>query len=378
MVDVGRIDGAGLASEKLKARSIWIAATMFVSTLAVLLPFRNDLSVVFRFWDGPLYLYVAKTFYAVPGDHPFAAYNLPPLYFASHLPLYPLLIRIGSWVTLGNFPAAMLAVSVICSVVSAVLFFQLLERRKLVVSPFWTALVFCFLPPRWLLFHSVGASESLFLCLVLAAFLAYYAERPVLVILLVMLASVTRITGVLMIPAFGMMYLLRKKYLSASLMLMALLGPLLVFALYAYRFDDFWAYFRWNAGQHKIIDLHPFAIYRLYVTNINFHSTELYLWTYVVFGVGTLLLWRKKELFIFSAIFFAFHTLVFHADLSRYILVLAPFSILIALDPILSLKPVAWIAPLFLYLSYLYVWGWIPLNTCSVQAYQKLLQTLAQ
>lgn len=40
------------------------------------------------------YMYVTKTLYRVPAEHPFVPCALPPWYFANHLPGYPLLIRL--------------------------------------------------------------------------------------------------------------------------------------------------------------------------------------------------------------------------------------------------------------------------------------------
>lgn len=362
----------------LKKQSCVVAFLMLALSLTVLLPFRNDMSTVFRFWDGPLYIYVAKTFYNIPIDHPFQEYNLPPVYFASHLPLFPILIRVTSVLTFGNLLTAGLVLSVLCSILSSILFLHFLTKSNLVASPLWTTILFCFFPARWLLFHSVVASEPLFLCLIIAAFLSYETDRPLLVMIFVLLASVTRITGTLLIPVFAMMYFWKKRYSSAILILTSAIGILVTFMFYSYRYGDFWAYFHWNAGQHKIIDPHPFAIFRLYATNINFHSTELYLYTYVLYAAGTLLLWKRKDLFIYGTVFFVFHTFVYHVDLSRYLLMLAPFSLLIGFDPVLRVKYVRWVTPLMLYLSYVYIWGWIPLNLCSIASYQKLLHVLSQ
>src|SRR5262249_13111471 len=146
-----------------------------------------------RYWDGPPYLYVAKTLYQVPEDHPFVPYDLPRAYFANHLPLYPLLVRALTPLALGSYPAALLLATLATSVAAAVLFYELLVRWQLVASPLWTAPLFCVLPPRWVIYHAVGATEPLFFCCVFAAFLALRAERPWLVLLASLAASLTRI-----------------------------------------------------------------------------------------------------------------------------------------------------------------------------------------
>ena len=351
---------------------------MLLSSAIVYFPFRHDFSALYRYWDGPLYIYLAKTVYQIPAGHPFVAYGLPQIYFASHLPLYPLLIRLFTIFTFGDYPAAMLLVTLVSSIVAAVLFFRLLETQRLVVSPLWTSMLFCFFPPRWLIYHSVGATEPLFLCFVFAAFLAYYRQRLFILILAIVGASLTRIVGVLLIPAFFFAYLHRKELQKAFMIPLAGLGLIALFCFYYLRFGDFFAYFRWNGGQHPIFQLNAFKIFRLYSLNSNFHSTELYWWTYILYALGTLALWKKKELFIFSLLFFLFNVCIFHLDLSRYMLPLAPFALLVAFDPVLHLRSARWILPLVLYLDYLYVWGYIPFNTVSVESFQQLLNVVAK
>ena len=52
-------------------------------------------------------------------------------------------------------------------------FCQLLIESKAVAYPLWSAAISLFLPARWLLYHSVGATEAPFLLLVFLSMLAY-------------------------------------------------------------------------------------------------------------------------------------------------------------------------------------------------------------
>src|SRR6266581_6747105 len=167
------------AREWLRERPrVLVGAAMLASSVMVYVPYADEMDQVCRYWDGPPYMYVAKTLYRVPKDHPFAEYGLPPSYFANHLPAYPLLIRILTPLTLGSYPAAMVLATLLTSVGAALLFFEVLTAFQLVVSPLWTAVFFCVLPPRWVIYHAVGASEPLFFCCVCAALLALRAGRP--------------------------------------------------------------------------------------------------------------------------------------------------------------------------------------------------------
>src|SRR5712692_4269450 len=117
---------------------LWIVLAMVASTLLVYFPCRHDMSVIYRYFDGPLYMIVAKTLYNVPADvvsNTWRPYGLTPAYFATHLPMYPLLIRMMTWLTWGNYPVAMLVATILSSVGAALLFFHVLKTWNLVVSP---------------------------------------------------------------------------------------------------------------------------------------------------------------------------------------------------------------------------------------------------
>src|SRR5262245_22803363 len=115
----------------------WISLLMTVSTVVVQLPFLlGDYTRVYRHWDGPFYMYIAKTMYIIPPDHPFQ--NVSTTFYAAFLPAYPILIRMLTPLTLGNYPQAMILATIVSSVFAAVLFFHLLREWELVRSPAWT------------------------------------------------------------------------------------------------------------------------------------------------------------------------------------------------------------------------------------------------
>src|SRR3989304_6850033 len=92
-----------------------ISAVVLLSTLVLWLPFLlhakslgplvfpNGISLydVYKNWDGVLYIVVAKTFYNIQNpilQDRLLALPLSPQYFAAHLPLYPFLIWLGSFI----------------------------------------------------------------------------------------------------------------------------------------------------------------------------------------------------------------------------------------------------------------------------------------
>jgi len=358
-----------------------VALAMLASSLSVYWPFRDVPDKILRYWDGPAYLYVAKTLYRVPLDHQFQAYELPRAYFANHLPLFPLVIRALSPLTLGNYPAAMILAVLATSVLAALLFHELLRSQALVASPAWTAVLFCLLPPRWLIYHAVGATEPLFFCLLFAAFLALNRERHTLVLVAIGLAALTRIVGVLLVPAFMLVYLQRGEWRRAARVPAALVGVLTLFAYYKLVFGDFFAYFTWNLGSAGIVSPRPFEILQRYVDNsgTKFHSAELFASMYVAYGLGTLALWRKRrDLFWFCLVYFVFSTFVTHHDLPRYMAVLAPFALLVAFDAALAQPACRLILPLLLYVDYVSAWTAIPTKLVAPDVYAALLKVLAR
>jgi len=352
-----------------------LALVMLLSSLAVYVPYRGSMDQIYRYWDGPPYLYVAKTLYQVPAEHPFTPYGLPASYFANHLPGYPLLIRALTPLTLGDYPRAMLLATLVSAVASVLLFYELLRAYQLVASPLWTCVLFCFLPPRFVIYHAVGASEPLFLSCVFAAFLALKAERPAWVVVFAALGSLTRMPGALLVPIFALVYALRREWLRALSMGLGALGLAGLFTWYRVVFGDFWAYFTWASSTTHMIAA-PFQKFSVYAATNKLHSIELFAGIFLVYGLGTLALVRRREIFVYSATFLAFCTLINHADLPRLILVIAPFALLVGYDELLSRRAARLLLPLAIFLAYSYAWGYLPHKLVGEGVYATLLEAL--
>lgn len=348
-----------------------VLLSVFSSFLLYLPVHLKDPSLIFRYWDGPNYLYVARTLYDIPANHPFTAYDLTPAYFACHLPLYPLLIRLFSY--LMGYQGAMIAITLICSGLVTVLFYELIKSTQAVKSPFWSAMISLVLPARWLIYHSVGATEPLFLMLVFGSMLCWLKGKTRWAMILCGLASTTRIVGILMVLAYLFLMIHQKRYKLIPQLSLALLPLLLVFSFYSWKFGDFWAYFSWNA---KLLNSIPLFIIYSFSSNGYSGQAELYLIQYIVFGVGTLLLWRQPLFFWYCLVFWCFNLFINHEDLSRYYLPITPLALVVAYDHILTSRAFKLLAPFVVLVVYLYSWPILQVNVMAEEYWPSLLQAL--
>lgn len=353
----------GLIDKQMVALSIINLLAIFF----VYLPFLNDLSIIARYWDGPMYMYVAKTLYVVPQVTPFA---VPSYYFACHLALFPLLIRAFSFM---GYDVSMIFVVALSSTLATLVFYLLLKDFNYSVNPFWASIVFIFFPSRWLLYHSVGASEPLFILLVLASIYSYKKEWYITAFTLAGLASITRIFGVLMFVSYAILLAWQKKYryIPYTLIIPAFIG--LNFLVYLFTYGDPFAYFHYNGSYMSNTPFQPFlAAAEKGVTN----NAELFFAFYIIYIVGTLRLWKHPELFTYSLIFLGFTLFVYHPDISRYLLPVAPSALIVAFDDIISSKEFMVVFPLVILFGYFYCWGIIPTNLAQPELYAELIRIM--
>lgn len=352
---------------------IAVATVMLLVNLLVYAPFIGELETVARFLDGPMYVVVAKTFYTLTDSEADSFSDVPAMYFACHLPAYPLVIRICSILAFGDYTIGLLVATTLCAIAAAILFYTILVEFQLTSSPLWSSMLFCFFPPRWLVYHSGSGSEPLFLCFVFACFLFYRRRMIWLVVAAICCASLTRVSGVLLGPIFLLIYVFEGKWKDAFLVPFSGIGILLLFWLYHVQFGDFFAYFTWNLLGEKIVRLPPLSLlFSLFETNL-FRETEYYLILYGFYGLGVALVWRHRPFFVYASSYFVFTLFINHSDVTRYFLSMAWVAIFVGFDRLLAQRPfrmaLLFMAPLYFY----YAWGYIPKNGLTADAYQKIL-----
>jgi 4-amino-4-deoxy-L-arabinose transferase-like glycosyltransferase len=153
-------------------------------------------------WDAPHYLDIARAGYVAEGVE---------ARWIVFYPLYPWLARAASYLTADELLGAFL-VSSLASVAAGLLLYRLarLDEAEGVAR----AAVFFMLAFPTAYFLHVGYTEALFLALALASFLAARSRRWWAAGLLAGLAAMTRVNGLLLLPA--LLFEARAEYLESG------------------------------------------------------------------------------------------------------------------------------------------------------------------
>jgi hypothetical protein len=352
---------------------LWLTLCAVASSFLVYWPFRSDMSVVYRFWDGPNYLTVARTLYAVRPDNPLLAYVYTPAYFLTHLPLYPLCVRALAW--LAGYEPALLLVSVLASVVAVLLFHRLARDVWRLPSPGFLSLVFLLLPPRWLLYRSTGATEALYAALALASIYLFETSRTGGASLAAGLATLTRISGIMFAPAYALALARERRWRGLPWLALVPAGLLGYFLFCALRFGDFFAYLRPHG--EKMATFRPFGFLPTLFEKGLYHQVEFHILLFLVYAVGTFRL-RQKFPVLFFYCLFELLLLVFVSteDWSRYFLSMAPFALVVGFHDVIDTRAFRWLLPVLAVLSIDYARGVIPLNGCRPDIYERLVAHL--
>lgn len=180
------------------------AATFFFSYIAYVILQNEYLSFLplWYTWDAQHYVEIAMDWYR---NSTVDERNLQIVFF----PLYPLLIKIVAFFV-GSYVLAGLWVSNLAFAGAAVYMYKL-AKLDYGEEDSWRAFIYIVIFPTAYFFHAIY-TESLFLFLAIASF--YYARRGNWALSggFGLLASATRITGIVLIPALIVEYLAQKNY----------------------------------------------------------------------------------------------------------------------------------------------------------------------
>lgn len=372
-----------------------ITISLMILTLLIWLPhylrlpsfygldFSQGFETIYRNFDGANYIVISKSLY-----HPEIITKIPntlsPNYYAAHFPGYALAILALS--PLFGYLKSMLLISLLFTLLSTFMFYLLVKNHQLTSQPLWLSLVFLVFPARWLIVHSVGSAEPIFIFFVLGALyfgLNYLKNQQAINWLYIgifgMFAQISRPPGILLGLALGLWILFmiwQKRLLTKPhqlfkfglTVLPILLIPITllgIFSWYSVAYQDFWAYF--NSGDNIHLVWPPFQVF-----NINqYWVGDIWLEDIVyIFSIGFLAviyLFRQKlyPLAFFALVYLVASSFVTHRDISRYVLPIYPL-VLIAFEKLFISKPAKIVLVIMLLGIYLYAQNYILQNTAPI------------
>ena len=300
---------------------------------------QDGMAVVVANYDGPLFLVVAKTLYNLEQIGLNYSFPLPLEYYAAHFPLFPLLIRLFSFIL--GYPYAMLLVTLVSSFLALYFFNRLIRRYVKAGAALWLTAVFAVLPARWLIVRSVGSAEPLFVASIIASMYYFQREKYWRAGIWGMVAAATKSPGILLFVSYFLYlvvpqarrlifspvatWLKLTKINRAYPIFLIPLSVLAVFVFYQFTFNDFLAYF--HSGDNIHLFLLPFSIFNFSSPWVGTAWLEEIIFVYLFGALGLLKLIKQKryELATFVGIFFFSILFVSHRDLIRYALPIVPF-----------------------------------------------------
>ena len=386
--------------KKLKKDLFLLLLASFFLTFFIWLPFllgkSEGMLTVFKNFDGPNYIVVAKSWYS----HNLIAKNFslpaPLEYYPAHFPGYPLSIFFFNLFLKG--PNAMLVSTFLFGVLAVFSFYLFLLKFKLSQNPFWLSIVFLVLPARWVVVKAIGSPEPLFIFSIITSFYffknafsklnnnLFFKDKSIFVDLFLAgifgaIAQITKSPGILLfigyeIFLFYKLFVFQKEgkgrrslfafFIKITLPLLLIpFSVLLLFYFYKIQTGDFFAYFHSGDNFHLVFP--PFQGLSQKGSWLGDFWREDMVWQYLIGALAAITLFKKKlyDLASFAGAFFAATLFVAHRDLARYSLPLVPFT-LIAFDELIQKKEFKIALLIILPAIYLYSVNFISGNTAPV------------
>ncbi len=279
------------------------------------------LQLLYQSWDGPAIVVVARSFY----DHSLIAkvntVGLPDYYFANFLPLFPIFIKLFSFM---GYWRSSLFTTQLFALLFVIVMYKLLKMVYPKEKLNWIAIPLIFFPARWFSITHIGSSEPLFLLLISLFLIFLIKKRYSYSAIFLALAQITRHAAIWFFVGLGayllFMWIAKKITLSKILKTYFpyLLVPLTLIAIVIFfylRYGDF-SFLNAYSQKATYFQFIPFQIFNLPTAGV---WTESLVFNYLLYLGGVILLFKEKK-YLFAFLFlFNFLPLVFlvQEDLSR-------------------------------------------------------------
>lgn len=291
-----------------------------------LLPWAN--------FDGEHYMSIAMQGY----------HSLEQAFF----PLYPMLIFLGKWLLPNNFVSTAVVGLLISNLafIAALIMLYKLVRLDYSEKISWMTIVLILIFPTAFYFGALY-TESLFLFLSVATFYFSRKEKWWLAGIFGLLASSTRVFGILLLPTLLLDLLMEKKSVKLWYPILIIPLGLIIYMIYLYMtLGDPLAFYNLQSiiGEHrqKGIILFPQVVYRYLNILFHYQKIDIFLATFLLEFFSTLLFFCLPFYGIlkkvrWSYIFYSLISLILptiqgsFSSGARYVLVIFPVFIILAL-----------------------------------------------
>lgn len=334
----------------------------------------GGMDYIYRNWDGPGYLVVAKTLYNVDlinqiNPFPFLAAS----HYAFQFPGYPLFIRLFSFI---GYNESMIFVSQMFALMFSIALYVLVREVNPKANALMIALLSIFLPPRWFIVSRVGSTEPQMMFFITLFMILHLKKHYFWSGLAMGLAQLTKPQGIVFFAGIGLYYLYlvlitrkisiirgMKEFTPYLFIPLALIA---VFTVYYFQYGNFFIFMTNEA--FPTMQLPPLKVLmakEIMNFPLGFWTgwLEFIVYNYILYLLGIVLLFFKKQYFfsVVALIYFLPVLTFVQADMARFILPILPFIYLGYCD-ILSKKPVYMTLFLSLPMVFLFAIGYINYN----------------
>ena len=339
-------------------RDIYWIITVFILASAFLYGYYSyftpqKMDFIFRNMDGPAYVVVAKTFYNVNlinkiNPFPFLA----PTHYAFQFPLYPLFIRMFSFI---GYKESMIFVSQLFALLFTIALYFLVKLVNPKANALVVALLSIFYTPRWFIVSHVGSIEPVFIFFITLFLIFFMQKKYLLSALCAGIAQLAKPHGIIFFVGIGVYYCITmsitwKKTIRKGIreffpFLLIPLGLIGVFTLYHIQYHDFFIYLSVDKIYHQVQwpPLQILVLKELYYNTIGIFELwkEALVFNYILYLIPIAILLQKKFYFfsVIGIVFYLTILLYVHADIARYFIPLLPL-IFLGYSDILSEKPI--------------------------------------
>lgn len=322
-------------------------------------------------YDAMNFLVVARSWYdpsIIEQDYSALVGERGTRYFAAHYPLYAMMIAFFDLFMSGLYAIyASILTSNILIAAALVYFFKKFAPNSSMVIPL--TILSLFLPPRILPLRAIGSNEFLCLALILISITFNRDKKHLASATAGSLAVLTRSPAILLFIAYITEIVWKNRsYLKESVKqaipyLLMPVSLLTLWGYYGYVYGDVLAYFK--VGGNLNLYVPPFMVFGSELPWVSGFWREdiMYLYIFIMMGVG--LLWErtKKEagvriIAIFASIYAISLFFVAHRDVSRYSILIAPLLVL-GYGPYIVKAKYYWLLYVLLIPLVLYSWNFI-------------------